>query len=374
MPQAERRRLLLLGGGHAHLSVLERLAAMPMPDWDVTLVSPYPRQLYSGMLPGWVAGHYAIDETAISLVNLAARARITFHQSAATALDLERREVRCASGVRLGFDLVSIDTGPEPALAELPGAGEHALMLRPIEGFVASWPAIVARWQAQRASFEVVIVGSGAGAVELAFAIHARARRDGATHVRVSLMGRDLEPMTGAAPRARREVMRALHEKGVRWFGSSDAARIEPGTVLLGQGAAIAFDACLVATGAAAPRWPEQAGLATDERGFIRVDRTLRSVSHPCVFAAGDVAALADERPKSGVFAVRAGAALAHNLFAACVGRTLREWHPQRRALYLVSTADGRAIVAWDRWSVSGRWAWRWKDRIDRRFVQRFKG
>jgi NADH dehydrogenase FAD-containing subunit len=99
----------------------------------------------------------------------------------------------------------------------------------------------------------------------------------------------------------------------------------------------------------------------------------LRSVSHPQVFAAGDVAAYADTRPKSGVFAVRAGAALAGNILAACNGTAPTEWHPQRRALYLVSTGDARAIASWGAWSAGGRWVWAWKDWIDRRFVRRYQ-
>jgi selenide,water dikinase len=134
----------------------------------------------------------------------------------------------------------------------------------------------------------------------------------------------------------------------------------------------LAFDACLAATGAAAPAWPAASGLAVDADGFIRVGPTLQSLSHPQVFAAGDVAALADARPKSGVYAVRAGPVLAHNLRAFCESRPLLAWSPQARALYLISTGERHALATWGRWSWSGRWVWRWKDRIDRAFVARY--
>ena len=369
-------RLLLLGGGHAHLSLLQRLRSEAPKGWQVTLVSPHPLQIYSGMLPGWVAGHYALADCAISLAGLCERAGIAFAQTAATALDLEHNEVPCADGERRRFDLVSIDTGPEPALFALPGATEHALPVRPIEGFIAGWPGIVRRWNERGDPFEVAVVGSGAAAVELAFAIRFRARREDAAGVRVSLVGRDAEPLVGTAGSVGsvgRRVLRLLQARGMHWRGDSTAAQILPGSIRFERGAALPFDACLVATGAAAPHWPRAAGLATDDAGFIRVDRTLRSVSHPQVFAAGDVAAYADARPKSGVFAVRAGAALAGNILAACNGAALTEWRPQRRALYLVSTGDCRAIASWGEWSASGRWVWTWKNWIDRRFVQRYR-
>lgn len=367
------RQLLLLGGGHAHLNLLRRLRSETPKGWQVTLVSPHPRQIYSGMLPGWVAGHYALDDCAISLTGLCDHAGIVFAQTAVTGLDLARNEVRCADGERRRFDLVSIDTGSEPALSGLPGATEHALPVRPIEGFIARWPDIERRWKQHAGSFEVVVVGSGAAAVELAFAIRSRAAREGAAEVHVSMVGRDAEPLAGTAGSLSRRVMRQLRARGMGWFGSSTAVQILPGCIRFLRGPDLVFDACPVATGAAAPQWPRAAGLATDDAGFIRVDRTLRSVSHPQLFAAGDVAAHVDTRPKSGVFAVRAGAALAGNILAACNGAALTEWQPQRRALYLVSTGDGRAIASWGPLSASGRWLWVWKDWIDRGFVRRYQ-
>lgn len=363
-------RLLLLGGGHAHLSLLRRLQGEAPKGWQITLVSPQRRPIYSGMLPGWVAGRHALEDCVIPLSLLCERAGIEFAQTAATGLDLLRNEVSTSDGERRRFDLLSIDTGHHPALADLPGAHEHALPVRPLERFVAEWPEVQRRWMGRRGSFEVVVVGSGAAAVELAFAIHARASREGATDVRIGLVGRDDEPLATGSRCVRRRVKRLLESRRIRWQGNRTAVEIERGWIRFEGGASLPFDACLVATGAAAPGWPRAAGLATDGAGFVRVDRTLRSVSHPHVFAAGDVAALADARPKSGVFAVRAGAALAGNVLAACHGTRLTEWHPQRRALALIGTADGQALASWGPFCAVCRQAWTWKDRIDRNFVR----
>ena len=369
---AERRHLLLAGGGHAQLSLLERLRSQRPEGWEVTLLSPYPRLIYSGMLPGWIAGHYAVADFAISLTDLAARAGVAVHESALVGLDLERNVATCADGRRIGFDLLSIDTGPEPASASLPGAETHALSVRPIETFIARLPEVMARWQAASRRFDIVVVGAGPAAVEIAFAVHHRAAHEGAGHVRVSVLGSEANPLSAAAPGAQRKALALFRERGIAWYGGRTAREFLPRAVVCESGAPIEFDACIVATGAAAPPWPRASGLATDMAGFIRVDANLRSVSHPQVFAAGDVAALQDPRPKSGVFAVRAGAALADNVVAACRGRALREWRPQEHALYLISTGDARAIASWGRWSFQGRWVWRWKEWLDRRFVRRF--
>ncbi len=366
------KRLVLLGGGHAQVKVLTSLAASPLKGWDVQLVTPYRRQIYSGMLPGWIAGHYPLETCALPLDALANAARVDFHQTAGIGLDLARNEVLCANGSRLPFDLLSIDTGPEPALAHLPGAGEHALAVRPIERFIAAWPSLLDRMLAQVGGFDLFVVGAGAAGVELAFAIERSCAAAGGHYVRITVVGDAVLPMPGAPTRLRRRVARLFQERGISWLGSRRATRVAPAMLEFANGAALRFDACLVASGAAAPHWPAAAGLATDANGFISVGPTLQSLSHPHIFAAGDVAAYHDDRPKSGVFAVRAGPALADNLRAACNGNALRPWKPQRRALYLVSTGDRHALAAWGGWSLGGSWVWRWKDLIDRRFVRQF--
>ena len=324
------------------------------------------------MLPGWVAGHYPLDACAIALDGLARRAGITFHQAAAVALDAARQSIRCDDGAELPFDRLSIDTGPVASIANLLGSAEHALPVRPIEGFVAAWPAIAERLRQAGSRFDLVILGAGAAGVELAFAIRHRAATEGWSRLHLSLVGPDTQPLAGSPDKLRRQAAALLAERGIDWVGGRRAVAIEPNRLHFDGGTALAFDACLVVTGAAAPAWPRAAGLATDDRGFIRVGTTLQSLSHPNVFAAGDIAALEEARPKSGVFAVRAGPALARNLRATCEGRPLDAWHPQRRALYLISTGDRHAFASWGRWAWHGRWVWNWKDRIDRRFVRRF--
>ena len=144
------RRLLLLGGGHAHVQVLDALARAPLPGVQVTLVTPYSRQMYSGMVPGLLAGHYAPAQCAIPLAPLAAAAGVTLRLARAVALDARARQVTLDDGQRLGYELLSIDTGPETDLDSLPGAREHGLPVRPIEDFLQRLEAVgsvaSARW------------------------------------------------------------------------------------------------------------------------------------------------------------------------------------------------------------------------------------
>ncbi|WP_096668711.1 FAD-dependent oxidoreductase [Polaromonas sp. AET17H-212] len=366
------KRLVLLGGGHAHVKVLAELARRPLVGWDVHLVSPYRRQIYSGMLPGWVAGHYPIESCAINLNTLAADARVAFHETTGAGVSPAINEISCSDGTRLRFDLLSIDTGSLPAIDQLPGSLEHALPIRPIEEFVSAWPGIVDRMLSRCRRFDLVILGAGAAGVELAFAIQYRAMVDGWSHLRITLVGSGALPLDGGPVRQRQQAANLLMQRGVAWQAERRAVEISTDHINFEQGLPLGFDACFVVTGAAAPTWVRASGLATNERGFIRVGPTLQSVSHPQIFAAGDVAAYADNRPKSGVFAVKAGPVLADNLRAVCEGRLPRRWTPQTRALYLISTGNRYAIASWGPWAWGGAWVWYWKDRIDRGFMRRF--
>lgn len=368
------KRLVLLGGGHAHVGVLAALAQAPLPGWQVEMVTPFERQIYSGMLPGWLAGQYSLDECAIALKPLLWRAGVTLRQTAGVGLDLEAQRVRTADGQSVPYDLLSIDTGPMPALAKLPGAREHAQPVRPIEDFVAAWPALAQRIT-RAPAFKLLILGAGAAGVELAFALQARAQRESWPQLRIALCGSDALPLPGMAASARRRTARWLADRGITWLGERRASRVEPGQLCFEAHPAEPFDACWVVTGAAAPTWPADSGLAVDERGFIAVGPTLQSRSHPQVLAAGDVAGLtASPRPKSGVFAVRAGPVLARNLRALALGEEPTAWQPQRRALYLLNTAQNHALATWGPLVADGAWAWAWKDRIDRGFMARFGG
>jgi len=364
------KRLVLAGGGHAHVHVLAALAAKPFAATQVTLVSPYSRQIYSGMLPGWIAGYYALEDCALALDALTRRAGVRFVQTACTGLDLDARQMRCANGETIAFDHASIDTGPVADPGQLADTAGCGLPVRPIEGFVAAWPGLLE--QARQGDFRLAIVGDGAAAIELAFAMQTRFAAEGLNHVRLTLIGSKREPLAGFPFLLRRKAMTLLAARGIAHRGDRRARALLPGRVKLDGGEELAADAVLVATGAAAPAWPAVSGLATDEAGFIQVNAMLQSVSHPFVFAAGDVAAYAEARPKSGVFAVRAGPPLAENLRAVCQGQILKPWRPQKRALYLLSTGRKYAFAAWGGFSVSGAWVWRWKDSIDRRFIARF--
>ncbi|HJV59590.1 MAG TPA: FAD-dependent oxidoreductase [Albitalea sp.] len=362
------KHLVLLGGGHAHLHVLRDFAAQPLAAASVTLVSPHAQFVYSGMVPGVVAGHYAAEQATIALAPWAAAAKARFVQSAATRIDAAARRVTLADGQVLDYDALSLDTGGVIDRDAIAGAREHALFVRPMEQFAQLWPQL--ERLAEQRSLSVVMIGGGAGGVELALALQHRLEG----RARVSLLSGGPPPLATYPSAVQARVREALRRGGVTLF-EDGCERIEPGHVVLAaHGGRLACDAPIVAIGSSAPAWLADSGLALDEQGFVSTGRTLQSVSHPEVFAAGDVASRADAaRPRSGVFAVRAGPPLALNLRRFVGGGELRPYQPQQRSLNLLSCGTRYAIASWGRWSAEGRWVWWWKDRIDRRFIAGFR-
>ncbi len=367
-----KKRLLLLGGGHAHLHVLKSLADAPIHDTEVTLLSPYPQQVYSGMLPGWVAGHYRIEQCVIPLTPLAKRGGVVFCEGRGVALDLGNNTVRCDNGNVLPFDILSIDTGSVADVSTIPGAADHAIPVRPIEKFIES----IARIQAgahysERADHHLpplrfAFIGAGAGGIELALGLQHAFARD---HADITLISA-ANTLPGTVGK---RLLPILAARGIKLIAGQSAARIEAGVVHLASGEKLEADVIITATGAAAAAWPREAGLACDERGFILVNDHRQSISHPQVFAAGDCASMQNfVRPKSGVYAVRAGPALSTNLRRALTQQPLKTFKPQARSLYLLSTGDRYAIASWGSFTWEGEWVWRWKDRIDRGFIAKY--
>ena len=361
-------RLVLVGGGHAHLFVLRELARRRPAGVEVTLVTPYERQLYSGMVPGWIAGHYTLSDLAIPLQPLAQAASARLLVDRIVALDPLAREAMTARGETLPYDLISLAAGSEiPTTIE--GADRWAVPVRPLEPFVTTWSLLGPRLaEADRPC--ITVVGAGAGGVEIALAI-AYAMRAAGNGTQIHLIsGGALLP--GHGERARELVRASLVQAQVRLLDST-VVRIDSDHVDLSEGASLPSDLTVLAYGAAPAPWIAASGLQLDDSGFIAVDRALRSVSHGSVFAAGDLATVVSSpQPRSGVYAVRAGPLLADNLIRQLQGAPLRSARGQRTALYLLATGPQRAIASWSTLAWSGQWVWRWKDRIDRRFIARF--
>jgi selenide,water dikinase len=361
------KELLLIGGGHTHALVLRRWGMRPVPGVRVTLVSPEATAPYTGMLPGHIAGHYPREALDIDLVRLARFAGARFIPGHVVGLDPGAGIATLAAGRRVSYDLASLDIGITADMDTLPGFAAHGIPAKPLGRFATHWAEVAAGSGPVR----IAVLGGGVAGAEIAMACAHRLTAEGRAFS-ISLIDRGR--VLGSVPSAARaHLVAALEGWGIELIAQDAPAEVLADAVLLDSGRRVAADLIIGAAGAVPQGWLEGAGLDLHE-GFVLVDRTLRSTSHATIYAAGDCAHFApDPRPKAGVYAVRAAPVLAHNLAADLTGRQRRAFRPQRDFLKLISLGGKTAVAEKAGIALAGPALWRWKDRIDARFMEKLR-
>ncbi|MEM7410231.1 MAG: selenide, water dikinase SelD [Myxococcota bacterium] len=359
--------LVLVGAGHAHVQVLRRWMMAPVAGVRLSLVVDQPVAVYSGMVPGFVAGDYRAADLEIDAGPLARRAGARVILAAARSIDAAAKRIELEGRPPVSYDVASLDVGATVRGLDLPGVREHALATRPIATFVRELDARVAALSEQP---RIHVVGGGAAGVELALTLQARLQSRGP---KLSLISAG-PLLAGTSPRLQRHAADLLRERGIATREGRVAA-VGPGRIELTDGEAVETDLIVWATGAAPLSFPDGPGLPKDEAGFVRVTPELSVEGFPELFAAGDCAALpfAPWVRKAGVYAVRGGPVLDANLRARLRGGALQRYRPQRDFLALLNTGNREALGAKWGFTAQGARVWRLKDWIDRRFMDRFQ-
>ncbi len=361
--------LVLAGGGHAQVAVLKSLAMKPVAGLRTTLVCRDINTPYSGMLPGFVEGVWSAQDIHIDLARLAQMAGARFIHEAVAGIDADRQLVELENRPPLPFDVLSLNIGGQPDLNAIDGAAGHCIPVKPIGRFRDRLEALTATGHPGR----IAVIGGGAAGCELALALSKRWHGATGARPQIDIYTRSTRLVPEMPTRAARLIFDTLAAAGISVHCGQSVTGVMANELYLEDGIRRAFDISFLVTAVAPPAWLAKTGLTLDERGFIAVQPTLQSVSHPHIFAAGDIATMVDDpRPKAGVYAVRAGPVLASNIRRHLQGRRLRRWAPQKRALAILGTADGRAIgVRGNHASASRGWWWM-KTWIDRRWMAKY--
>ncbi|MHC0061943.1 FAD-dependent oxidoreductase [Nostoc sp. UIC 10890] len=383
--------LVLIGGGHSHAIVMKMFGMKPLPGVRLTLITAASETAYSGMLPGHIAGFYTHDECHIDLRPLANFAQAQLYIDTVVALDLENNKVLCAKGLAVDFDVLSVDIGSTPATISVSGAAEYAIAAKPVSQLLEHWYELIAAvGKNPQEPISIAIVGGGAGGVELALAMRSHLHQildktqQPIENLKVHLFQRGQELMPNYHQSVRHQLQQILTERGIKLHLGETVCKIAPLThretkavfeIKCKSGLKVECNKIFWVTQASAPEWLKTAGLGTDEQGFILVEDTLQSQTHPQVFAAGDIATMVnDPRPKAGVFAVRQGKPLFENLQRILLGKSLKPYRPQKEYLSLIGTGDKRAIATRGIITLPPhKLLWHYKDWIDRRFMERFR-
>ena len=373
------RDIVLVGGGHSHVGVLKRFGMRPLPGVRLTVICRDTHTPYSGMLPGYIAGHYSYDAVHIDLSRLARFAGARFFRDEVLGLDRSAGKVLCRNRPPVPYDYLSINIGSTPQMHQVAGAAEHAVPVKPINGFDQRWQLLLERVRKHAGATRIAVVGGGAGGVELTLAMQYRLRKElraaGRNPDELSFYlltsGPVILPTHNA--RVRRAFERVLAQRGVSLHCNAEVTRIAAARLQTRSGSTVDADEIVWVTRAGGAPWLRDTGLALDADGFIQVEDTLQTVTDPKVFAAGDIASMVNHPlEKAGVFAVRQGPPLAENLRRSVENQSLEPYRPQARWLALISTGDRYAVASRGALGFQGAWVWRWKNWIDRRFMLKF--
>ena len=408
------QKLVLIGGGHSHAIALQQWGLNPLPNIDLTLISDVEQTPYSGMLPGHVAGFYSYEEAHIDLVSLAQFAGAKFIGDRAIGIDADNNRIICESQ-QIEYDYLSLDIGSTPQAINVAGAEEYAIPAKPVPVFLDAWYKLK-RTEAKTQDLSIAIVGGGAGGVELALNMQACLKKILAKKaLEIHLIHRGEQLLSGHNDWVSNKLTKIMQQRGIKLHLQQEVTQVSADRVICKSGLEIECDKphgqgfqprapleqSLTAqspasqdagatrrtcpdrgcaslhifwvTQAAAPKWIKESQLKTDDKGFILVKDTLQSVSHPNVFAAGDIATMVNhKRPKAGVFAVRQGQPLFNNWQHILRGEQLEEYTPQDKYLALIGTGDKKAIASWANFGWRSSFFWTWKDYIDRKFMNQF--
>ncbi|MEM6778282.1 MAG: FAD-dependent oxidoreductase [Planctomycetota bacterium] len=359
-------RIVLIGGGHTHALVLHALRSARIDNASVTLINPSRTAPYSGMLPGFVAGHYERDELEINLERLTRQAGAELIQGRAVALRQSPQRVLLEDGKELTFDLASLDVGITSEMPHLKGFASFGIPVKPLATFAARWE----QYRSFPGTKSIAVIGGGIAGAEIAMAMSFALRSRG-IHGSIKLFDRG-EILWASSRRTQRRLRGELVRNRVKLIERATIQRVTEAGVVLEDGETIEAEFVLGAAGATPHPWLGDSGLELHS-GFVVVDTHLQS-NISGLFAAGDCAHLAfDPRPKAGVFAVRQAPILLENLRRASTGRPLLAYQPQKDYLKIVSLGGKRAYAEKYGFGLSGDIMWRLKHHIDRRFMEQFR-
>jgi len=401
--------VVLVGGGHAHVHVVKMLGMKRLSGVRITLISKDVDTPYSGMLPGHIAGIYSREECHIDLHRLCRFSGVRMIHAQVCGVDVKRRLLLLSDGrPPLRYDILSLDIGisPKPlqfSTYNLENVMEHITPVKPIDNFSRRWDTIRERilaWADRKKhdnsrdvdekKLELVVVGGGAGGIELCIAMYDRLHREirkkgedpsNILHVSIAQKGECLVRSHNKS--VQRLLESEVTKKGIRIHFDAEVINVSEsqsesgrtGSYLLHtkRGKTIAFDEAIWCTHACGQSWLFDTGLSTTDEGFVKVSDTLESINTPNVFACGDICDIQGyPRPKAGVFAVRAGPPLVSNIERRLRGDSLQPWQPQSQFLGIIRTGEGQAIASRGPLALHGKYLWTLKDYIDRKWMSMY--
>ena len=364
------KKLVLIGGGHSHILLLKKLGMKPIKGLNITLITPEPELVYTGMLPAAILGSYSFDQINIDLIKLAnfAKCRIIFE--AVDKINLNKKEIYLDDRMPFGFDILSIDIGINYQLSNISGAEKFSIPVKPFNNFIHNWRKFVSNLTIKKNIIELSIIGAGAAGCELALCINHKIKSLG-REPKIYLI--DKKEIAGNLPaQAKNKILKLLKENKIILRNNINISSIAKGKIHIEDGEIISSDLILSVAGGKPHNWLSETDLNL-KNGFVSVNQSLQSISHDFVFASGDCASIINiPTQKAGVFAVRAAPFLYQNIQNYVIKKTLKKYNPQKKFLQALTISNKKALMFWGDITLLGFIPWLIKDFVDRSFIKKF--
>ena len=364
------RHLVLVGGGHAHMTVMLKLGDYIARGHRVTLIGPSTHHYYSGMGPGLLGGLYRPQEVRFNVKKMVEDRGAAFIQDRVTRIDANQKMLLLQSGAEISYDVASCNTGSIVPADETSVSGDHIYGVKPIENLIKARQVVQAGFS--NGSPKLIVVGGGAAALELAGNLRRLVQQSGITAAITVCGGRNF--LASMPLKAQYYARQSLAASDIAIVEGVHVQHLKDNVAILEDQREVKFDLALLAWGIKPSHLFRDSGLPTGSDGGLQVNSFLQSVAYPDVFGGGDCISF-EQQPldKVGVYAVRQNPVLFANLLAALEGKDLEAFDPQETYLLIYNLGNGTGIFWRGNWVWKGRLIFLLKDYIDRKFMRKFQ-
>lgn len=364
------RHLVLVGGGHAHLTILKKLGSYTGRGHRVTLISASPYHYYSGMGPGLLAGTYRPQEARFHVRAMAAAGGGEFVHGRVVRVDPQQKKLLLADGLEVGYDIASFNVGSEVPTARVDCRGGEFATVKPIENLLKVRQSILEKVSSTPLS--LVVAGGGPAGIEIAGNLW-RLLRDSGGKGEITLVGGG-RLLSGFPHEVRQKTLESFRQRGIVSMEGVRLTRLTEGKAQLSDDSGIDCDLAILATGVLPSPLFRDSGLPVGIDGGMLVNSSLQCVEHPELFGGGDCICLqGSPLARVGVYAVRQNPILYANLLAALEEQPLEPFLPQKDYLLILNLGDGSGLLHRRGRVWHGRQPRKLKDFIDRRFMRSFQ-
>jgi NADH dehydrogenase FAD-containing subunit len=364
------KHLVLVGGGHAHLTTLAHLGSYVGRGHRATLISPCRYHYYSGMGPGMLSGFYEPRQVRFNIQRMVQERGGQFIEAAVTAIDPVAQKLYLDNDTQVSYDVASFNIGSMVPTAETAAADEHVFTAKPILNLHKARNLILSH--SAKGTTRVLVAGGGPAGIEIAANAWKLLHENGATPSVTLIAGNQI--LRGVPARARHLAVASLTRRRISIFEGVRVHSFENRCATLTDGRSLPFDFAFAAVGVRPPALFRESGIPVGEDGGMSVNERLQSTAYPQLFGGGDCISVEGHTlAKVGVHAVRQNPILKHNLEVALDGGEMKRFAPNPSYMLIMNMGDGKGIMWKKSLVLNGGLAFLLKDFIDRRFVKQFQ-